>query len=695
MPDFLLEILSEEIPARMQLSIAEAAEKLACVQLTKHNIQVEVQRVRCLISPRRIALFIKDLPQQQELPATERLGPRVSSEAKVIEGFLKSVGLSKISELKTFIPAGKKEEYFLFTNPAQTVPTAQLLQNFLPKFIAELTSLWPKLMKWDEVQLWIRPVRSLLCLFGSDIIEFEYFGHVSNRHTYGHQLLGNPKLTINNADQYQATLLAASVVVDQKQRKQIILDQIALAEPSLKLKVDLDQQLLNEVVGLCEHPTVLVGSIDEKFMSLPSEVLSLTLKIHQRYFSTLDQNNTIAAKFVFASDALIDDRNRAKIISDNEKVMRARLFDAQFFIEEDLKQPLASYDTKNIIFHQKLGSIHDKVERLAKLAKFLTPIIPQVDSKQINRAINLCKNDLATKAVAELPELQGRIGSFYAKKQNEDPQVATAIYEHYLPFANSGPDSKLPSTAAGITIAIADKIDSIAGLFLVNEAPTSSRDPLALRRSALGIIKIILGYELALSLKELIQKALSNYSAATKNTLPDEILKFFVDRLRFYLKEEERLKIEVINVITDQYLEDYKNRDDFDISALAKRIRFINSIISDQKILPLYKRVASILAIEEKKLGKKLAGEPAGLKTKEELELHKAVKQIDLQFAKLVAQGELSKAFEMLDALAEPITNFFAGVLVNDENEEVKKNRLFLLAEVRALFHQLADFSKI
>ncbi len=720
MSNFILEILSEEIPAVMQKAAAENFTKIALEIFAKNNLALDQSQVKSFVTPRRLVLFISDLQIAQTIPPVRRVGPKINADKKAVAGFLKSVGLQNESELEQVENNGAI--CFLFEGKAQEVRTAEVIKNSLPQILQKMVSAWPKLMRFDvagsvEQPRWIRPVRNILALFDSEIIPFEFAGLKSNNLTYGHFLKCRDAVKINSAADYKKTLQENFVMLDGAERKKKILEQVAKIKSDLNLVTIDDAEkspLFDEITGLCEWPTALVASIDQKFMDLPDEVLILTLKLNQKYLCLRDAKENLAPKFIFISNAISDQNSEKKIIKDNEKLVHARLSDAQFFIAEDLKRSLISRldSLKQVVLHAKLGSVYDKTRRLNHLTKFLSIFVPHCDLPLVERATDLCKIDLVTKTVAELPELQGRVGSFYAQKQGENKKIVAAIYEHYLP---QGSGAELPKTSLGIALSIADKMDAIVGFFLADEKPTSSKDPYALRRAALGIIRIGFEYNIAFPIRILVEKSLSAYQVKlaktllkdkelkfeeAKKVLVEEIIRFFVERLKFYLKETELLRADIINEVIDQYLANLEIHKYCDILYLAKKIRFLDSFIKDEKnrnILELYKRSANILAIEEKKDGKKFHEKPVllSLKSKYETLLYKRIKEIRSDFKKLIIKGEFEAAFKLLHVLEAPLTHFFDHLIVNDADEHVRSNRLAILAKIRTLFAQVADLSKI
>lgn len=716
MKDFLLEILSEEIPAKMQKNAAENFSNIAFEALSKAGLSLNKEQVKSFISPRRISLYIDNLDDTQTTIAVKKIGPKTSADKKAVEGFLRANNLKNESELETTDHNGNL--CYLFQKPSLAIKTSEILQNNLPIILQKMVATWPKLMRFDiadnlEQPKWIRPIRNILCIFDEQIIDIKFAGFKSNNLTYGHFLKSSQPLKIEHPQDYKNILRDNFVIVDQNERREKIISEIHKIKFANDLETIDDEEkstLFDEVNGLCEWPTALLASIDKQFMSLPEEVLILTLKINQKYFCLRNKQNALSTKFIFISNAIGDKKYNQKIIADNEKIVRARLSDAQFFVNEDLKIPLIARvaNLKNIIFHQKIGSVYDRLSRIEQLGELLAVWVPHCDISLVERAANLCKTDLITKAVAELPELQGKIGSFYAKIEGENSKIAAAIHEHYLPL---GPTSELPKTPLAICLAIADKIDTIVGLFLADEKPTSSKDPFALRRSALGVIRMSFTYNINLSLRTLIDKSFRTYKpkllekllkeqGVSKQELSEEIIRFFFERLKNFLREQQNIRKDVVNAAIDGYLNELEKHKYCDILILAKKAVFLNELVQKTKneaLIKIYKRSANVLAIEEKKDGRKYKGKPASLalKTKYDKSLKKLIKKINPEFKKLYTKGNFEGAFELLHLLEKPLIQFFDNVTINDKNKKVRENRLLLLSEIRSLFNQVADLSQI
>ena len=705
MSNFIFEIFSEEVPAKMQKAAADNFVRIASEVFTKNNLKFNPEHVKSFVTPCRLALSVGDLRFTQTDPSVRRVGPKVDANEKAIAGFLRSVGLEDKSQLEQVDHNGA--QCFLFISKETEISTAEIIKKSLPQILQKMVNSWPKLMRWDDSGVkWIRPIRNILSLYEKEVIDVEFAGLKANNKS--------GLIEITAAWDYKQILEENFILVDQQKRKKKILDEVRKITQELDLSTidNIEKSpLFDEITGLCEWPVVLIGSIEERFLALPDEALILTLRNNQKYLCLNDRIGHLASKFIFVANGLGD---KEKIISDNEKLVRARLADVEFFVNEDLKEPLISRinELKKVTFHQKLGSVFDRVNRLKSLTKFLTLFVPNSDLSFSDRAADLCKIDLTTKAVAELPELQGKIGSFYALRQDEDKKTVAAIYEHYLPL---GPNSELPQTALGIALSIADKMDLIVGFFLAGEKPTSSRDPYGLRRAVLGMIRISFHHEIAFPIRILAEKSLASYSTKlTKGLLEDggenlfkkkkqileNIITFIVERLKVYLKENEKLNAEIVNTVIAQYLSDLDAHKSVDILYLAKKIKFLDEILVNEKhktLISLHKRAANILAIEEKKDQKTYSGKPSRLamKTKYERTLYHRTKQISTKFRKLVTKGEFNAAFELLDVLEAPLTHFFANVMVNDDNKDLRENRLLLLSRIRSLFAEMGDFSKI
>lgn len=716
MTDFVLEIFSEEIPAKMQKNAAENFAKIAAETFQKNHLEFSQDNFQCYVAPCRLALILSHLPLVLQMAAVKKTGPKTSADPKAIQGFLKANAIQNIDQLEI------EGEFYVLNKSASEISVAKILEISLPQILQKMQNSWPKLMSWNtdnrgSQAKWIRPVRNILAIFGENLIACEFFGVSANKQSFNKK---GESFEVNNSRDYEHILEKNSIILNQEKRRQSIISQIHKLSFDHKIKtfVQLDESnsLLAEVVGLCENPEILVGEIEKKFLNLPVDALILTLQSNQRYFCCLDFENNLSSKFLFAIDASsidLKDSNIKKIIADNEKVVKARLSDLDFFIEQDLSKPLATYSKmlNKVVFHQKLGSLADKIERIKETAKFLSIFVPHCDITKIDKAVDLCKADLMTKAVAEMPELQGKIGSFYAEIQHEIPEIVDAIYEHYLP---TGPNSELPTNSLSIAIAIADKIDSIVGFFLIGEKPTSSKDPYALRRYALGLVRILLSYKLSFPIRILIEKSIKSYApkiqkvllgkeedfVALKNKIVGEISCFILERLKVYLREKELLAVEVVSSVIDQYLAEISSHKFVDLLFLVKKTRFIDNFLknpANADILALYRRCNNILTIYEKKENRLFEGKPSKfrLKKSEEKILHQALKAIKTEFSKKIKDGDFENAYLLIATLEQPLSKFFENVLVADEDENLRENRLMLLSDIRSLFNSLCNLSQI
>ena len=508
MPDLLLEVLSEEIPARMQAGGSSALKEKVTRRLKEARLEFDAEDVKCFATPRRLALIVPGLPSVQPDITVERKGPRVSAPEKAIAGFLKSTGLTLADCEQRETPKGPV--WFAVTREKGR-PTGELLADLLPEALAAIS--WPKSMRWEESGTrWVRPIRSILCLLDDALIPFRFGAVESGQTTLGHRVLSSGSLAIEQASDYVEALSRAKVMLDRGQRASKIFTSVRVLSEREGLPFEPDVRLMEENAGLVEWPVVLMGRIDERFMDLPAEVLRSAMGTHQRYFSVLDGSGSgrLAPRFVIVSNTeTVDDD--AVVVAGNERVLRARLADARFFWDQDRRQPLADRvpQLEGVVFHARLGSMADKAHRIAALARALCPAIKGAGLDEAARAGLLCKADLVTEMVGEFPELQGIMGGYYAEADDEEPAgVRRAIKDHYAP---QGPDDSCPLEPLSVAVALADKLDTLAGFFAIDERPTGSKDPFALRRAALGVIRLIIKIGVGLRSAMHWTKALDRY----------------------------------------------------------------------------------------------------------------------------------------------------------------------------------------
>jgi len=668
MPDLLLELFSEEIPARMQAGAARDLERLLVGALSDRGLLFE--GIKAFAGPRRLTLAVSGLPAKQADVREEIKGPKVDAPQPAIDGFLKKTGLTK-DQLK--IESQPKGDVYIAVIEREGRETAAVLAEIIPEMMAKLP--WPKSMRWKPgvTTRWVRPLHSILCTFDGETVPFSFAGVSSGRHTIGHRFLSSGKIEVRRFDDYAAALKKAHVVLDAEERVAIIFEGVKQAAFIHGLEMIPDEGLLAEVAGLAEWPVVLIGVIESQFMDVPAEILQTSMRTHQKYFALRDpKTGKMASRFALVANMVAEDGGK-EIVAGNERVLRARLFDAKFFWDEDRKRRLDSRidDLKGIVFHAKLGTQYERVERIAKLAAEIAAKIG-ADPKKAERAARLAKADLTSGVVGEFPELQGVMGRYYALHDGEDAEVAEAARDHYKPV---GPSDAVPAGKISIVVALADKLDALTGFFAAGEKPTGSSDPFALRRAALGIIRILLENKLRLPLN-----------------VSDELLSFFADRLKVALKEKG-IRHDLIDAVFALGHED-------DLVRLVARVEALQAFLKTEDgvtLLAGYKRAANILKAEEKKDGKRFIGEvdEGKLTDPAEKALFAALKETKSLIAPELEGENFVAAMRHMAGLRVPVDAFFESVKVNAEDASIRENRLHLLAALRAVIHQIGDFSKI
>ncbi|MBO0345960.1 glycine--tRNA ligase subunit beta [Roseibium sp. CAU 1637] len=695
MPDLLLELFSEEIPARMQRRAADDLKSLVTNALVDAGLPYE--GAKAFATPRRLALHVAGVPAASKATREERKGPRVGAPEKAVEGFLRGAGLSSIDEA-TIQSDPKKGEFYVavIEKPGRTA--IEILAEVLPGLIKGFP--WPTSMRWGTGSMrWVRPLHSIVATFGPeteepDVVPFEVEGIVSGTTTRGHRFLADEAFEVRRFDDYAPKLEKHKVVLDADRRKDIILNDAKNNAMALGLDLVEDPGLLEEVAGLVEWPVVLIGSFEEEFLEIPDECIRLTIRANQKCFVLKNpETGRLANRFVLTSNIEAVDGGK-EIIHGNEKVIRARLSDARFFWNTDLKTKLADNLPKldSIVFHEKLGTQGARVKRLEALAKEIAPHVG-ADVDKAKRAARLSKTDLVSQMVYEFPELQGLMGRTYAAKQGEDASVAIAIEDHYRP---QGPSDKVPTDPVAIAVALADKLDLLAGFWAIDEKPTGSKDPFALRRAALGVIRIILENGLRVSLSDLIGRAVARLSVNVEGQKTDEIIadlmSFFADRLKVYLKDEGA-RHDLIDAVLALGGQD-------DLLMVVRRVEALGKFVASDDGANLaagYKRAVNILRAEEKKDGAKVSGEPQAeyFREQAEIDLAAAIKTARSEAAEAVKSEDFEAAMSGLSRLRAPVDKFFEDILVNAEESEIRMNRLRLLSEIRDAVHVVADFSKI
>lgn len=680
----LFEIGVEELPARYVNSAMEQL-KLNIVKSFDEN-RITYDSVNVYSTPRRLTVVVDNICERQEDLEEEVKGPakKIAVDAdgnftKPLLGFMKSKG---IKEEDLYFKQVGKEEYAFGKIKQEGKLTSEVLKTVLPEAIKSMT--FPKAMRWGGKNMrFIRPIRWMVCILNDSVLDIELEGIVSGNVTKGHRFLGESEFEVNTLDEYLAKLKENFVILNQDERKSIIKEQCEEVAKSLGGEIELDEELLEEVTHLVEYPTAFYGEFDEDYAKLPKEVVITPMKQHQRYFPVL-KDGKLLPNFIAVRNG--DSHRIDNVKSGNEKVLEARLADALFFYREDTKKSLESYieKLKTVVFQAKLGTVYDKTLRIEKLANDILDKLNESGVKEDTlRAAKLCKADLVTGMVFEFTELQGVMGREYAKVSGENENVAEAIFEHYLPrFA----EDILPKTKEGIVLSIADKLDSIAGFFAIGIQPTGSQDPYALRRQALGIINILMDNNLDISLKELVDLTLDNYSFIefNKEEVLNQIMDFFKDRIK-NLFRDLGIRYDVIDAILSSNIDD--------IADMYARANALNSWIDKDELVEMltaFNRVATLAQkAETDKVDINLMREEA------EFNLYQQFQEIRSNVEHLLADKEYTKALDAFASLRPAIDNMFDSVMIMDKDEAIKNNRLAILKQIYDIMLNICDLSKI
>ncbi|MCP1967732.1 glycine--tRNA ligase subunit beta [Bradyrhizobium elkanii] len=696
MPDLLLELFSEEIPARMQAKAADDLRRMVTDKLVAEGLVYE--GAKAFATPRRLALTVHGIPARQPDLKDERRGPRVGGPEPAIQGFLKATGLSSISEAK--IQHDKKGDFYIALIEKPGRAAIDVIAEMLPVIIR--TFPWPKSMRWGARSaksgslIWVRPLHAITATFGleteePDIVKFSVDGIEAGQTTYGHRFMAPGPISVRRFEDYEAKLLDAKVVLDPDRRKDTILTdakQLAFAQG---LELVEDQVLLDEVSGLVEWPVVMMGSFEERYLSIPDEVIRATIRNNQKCFVVRDpKTGKLTNKFVLTANIEAPDGGKT-IVAGNERVIRPRLSDAKFFYETDLKTKLEDRLPKfeQIVFHEKLGTQAERIKRIERLAAEIAPLVG-ADVEKTRRAARLAKADLLTEVVGEFPELQGLMGKYYALAQGEDASVAAASEEHWKP---QGPTDRVPTDPVSVAVALADKMDTLAGFWAIDEKPTGSKDPFALRRAALGAIRLIVENTLRLPILRTAKSALVGLSVkADAETLPKDLLAFFADRLKVQLRDQGA-RHDLVDAVFSLGGQD-------DLLLVVRRVEALGKFLDSddgKNLLAGTKRAGNILSIEEKKDKRTFDGAPdaALYRLDEEKALAVAIDQVKAEASAAVAKEDFAAAMSAMAKLRPAVDAFFDKVKVNDDDPKVRENRLKLLNEIRAATRAVADFSRI
>ncbi len=693
MAELLVELFSEEIPARMQTRAAEDLKRLVTEGLQAANLTFE--SAAAYATPRRLALVIDGLPLQQPDLSEEKKGPKVGAPEQAVQGFMKANGLVSLDDAE--VRETPKGDFYFAVRHVAGRPAADVLPEVLVKAFNDLP--WPKSMRWaDDSRRWVRPLHSILALLDGKALRgaFEMaegrpvaFGDS----TEGHRFLAPQRFAVTDFADYRDKLRAAKVVLDAGERRDLIAGQAAALAQDAGVAMKDDPALLDEVAGLVEWPQVLMGRIDEAFMSLPGEVLSTSMRSHQKYFSTETSGGSLADRFIFVAnmEAEAGSDRAATIVSGNERVLKPRLADARFFYDQDRKEPLSSRvpALQDIVFHAKLGTVADKVSRLQSLAVAISEYVPGAERDEARSAARLCKADLVTGMVGEFPELQGIMGRYYALNDGETPAVAEAVAEHYQPL---GPADACPSAPVSICVALADKIDTLVGFWMIDEKPTGSKDPYALRRAALGVIRLIVENNLRLNLAPVFTAAQSEYSGLAAEPIAEDLLAFLGERLKVVLRDQG-VRHDLITAVMAQGNED-------DLVRLLARVDALKSFLDSDdgaNLLVAYRRAANIVRIEEKKDKRRYSGEIRSdiVAQPEESVLAEHLSKAAGGAKDALGGEDFTQAMQAMAQLRQPVDAFFDEVTVNADDAALRENRLNLLSAIGATLSEVADFSKI
>jgi glycyl-tRNA synthetase beta chain len=741
MAELLLELFSEEIPARMQARAAEDLRRLVTEGLKAQGLAVG--EARAYATPRRLALVVEGVPETSPDLSEERKGPRVNAPEQAIAGFLKSAGLKSIKEAQVVKDENKGDFYVVrIDKPGRAAK--DIVAEVVPAVAGKFP--WPKAMRWGAGRTtWVRPLHSVLCLLDGKVVSFAIEAVESGKETRGHRFHGNEPFAVKGAADYVRGLESHKVILDPQARAALIAEQARALAKEHKLALVEDEALLAENAGLTEWPLVLMGSFEEAFLEVPAECLMLSMKQHQKCFSLKHpRSGKLANKFLLVSNLSPKDAGK-EIVAGNEKVIAARLSDARFFWQQDLKKPLDEMASalSGITFHEKLGSQKERVERIAELAFQIAGSVDAVP-EDARRAAQLAKADLVSGMVGEFPELQGLMGRYYAQVAGTKPEIARAVELHYKP---KGPSDTVPKVEEGdavaVAVALADKLDTLVGFWAIGEKPTGSGDPYQLRRAALGVIRIVLENDLRLPLVGYLQaayvrmllpmnkaefalkapttaaadlnKELSALNArwAEKIALEEQrlrvfretkdptcldgehvtgLMQFFADRLKVHLREKGA-RPDLIDAVFALGGQD-------DLALIVKRVEALGEFLKTDDgavLLTGVKRATNIIRDEEKKDKRSWAGaaEPALLREPQEKVLHEAIQKVKKDTVAAINVENFAGAMRALAELRAPVDAFFDKVTVNADDPKLRANRLALLSEIRAATLNVADFSKI
>ena len=685
MAELFIELFSEEIPARLQIDARQKIKQMLEERMQKKEIKFDSSR--SFSTPKRLVFIIDGVPEKIEQKKKVLKGPKVGAPQVALEGFIRSHKLDSKDIFKKNIEKG--EFYFANVKP-KIISLLDEFELIIPEVLQSYS--WKKSMKWADYDLsWGRPLKSVIAIFSNKIVNFNFFHLKSHNLTFLDDINSGGQRKISNYKSYLNVLKSQKIVLDQAKRKKIIIKRFNNICNSKKLKNHFNERLIEEVVNLVEKPNVIIGKFDTIYLKIPQEILILTMQQHQKYFPLFDTDGKLTNLFLFVAN-LSDKRGYIK--TGNQRVIEARLSDAKFFWDKNKTQSLVKQVSKlkNLTFFGELGTLYDKTQRLRKLASLISDHL-NINKEKVEIAASICKADLVSDLVAEFPELQGTMGKYFAIEQGFEKDISSAISDHYLP---SGLNNSVPKMPIGVTVSIADKIDTLIGFFGINEKPTSSKDPFALRRTAIGLLRIITENKLTIQLKDLVNYSTAvyreqNIKFSNDSTIKD-VLIFLRERLKNLLKDK-KIRNDIIEAVESSHTGS-------DFLALYKKCIVMNKNISKdicKNIIGTYKRASNIVDQELKGQKRNITGQPESylFKKDEEKYLFDKINEIRKHFASIEKRESYDETLKIL-AEAKPATdNFFDNVIVNDENLDIKKNRLELLQMFCKTYNNFIDFSKV
>ena len=685
MSEFFLELFSEEIPSGLQKNARMGILKLFIENFEKFNIKFKSSK--SYSTPKRLVFLFDGMSKKIEQEGSNIKGPKVGAPFVALEGFLKSNNLDRTN---IFEQDTEKGRFFFAKIVSKTIFVEKELSKIIPDILNNYS--WRKSMRWADYDLvWGRPLKSILALFDTQVIRFKFHHLESNNLTFSDETLEENTRVINNFKSYLKLLDSKKIILDQNVRKQKIKKKVDKIYKTKKFNQNINEKLLDEIVDLVEKPNILIGKFDKSFLDVPKEILITTMQKNQKYFPIFDEKGDLTNSFIIVAN-LEDKKGFIKI--GNERVISASLSDAKFFWEKNKNQSLVKQvgNLRSINFFSKLGTLFDKVQRIRKLGTMIADQL-DINKETVEVSASICKTDLLSDLVGEYPELQGILGSYFAKVQGFEEDVSLAIKEHYLPL---GLNSKVPKNPISISVSIVDKIDTLVGFFGIDEKPTSSKDPFALRRSAIGLLRTIIENNLSIQLKDLFNYSSVLYAEQgfkfTNQKALVELNNFLKDRLKNYLKEK-KIRYDIIDAAIASH-------SSYDFLSLCKKCFILNKYLEKdlgKNILIIYRRASNILNQERKNISSKITGEPDSIlfQKDEEKLLFDEINEVRKYFSSSMKKENYEKTLEILSGTKQITDNFFENVIINDDNENIKKNRLELLQMFCKTYDNFIDFSKV